>query len=269
CAGYVDADVVALDQAWTWNRYGALEPQGMMYALKSDVLPLADPDGLPDPGVNYVLSYGQVQLRRDKRPRPLVLRVNVGDCLRIHFTNLLYGAERDEEQPATRDASIHAIGLQLVDTLKSDGSSVGQNPTSGIVPPGGTIDYLLYAPQEGTYVFHSMGAPVGGEADGGSISAGLFGAVDVEPAGSEWYRSQVTEDDMTKATTATIGGFPRLNYAATYPVGHRYAGKPILKMYTGSSTARTLVHSDLTAIITGPNAGMLSSANATTKIYPE
>ncbi|MEP7010832.1 MAG: copper oxidase [Acidobacteriota bacterium] len=270
CAGYVDADVVAFDQAWTWNRYGALEPQGMMYALKGDVLPLADPDGLPDPGVSYVLAYGQVQLRRDKRPRPLVLRVNVGDCLRIHFTNLLDGAQRDEEQPATRDASIHAIGMQLVDTIKSDGSSVGQNPTSGIVPPGGSIDYLLYAPQEGTFVFHSMGAPIGGEADAGSISAGLFGAIDVEPSGSEWYRSQVTEADMSRATTTTdVNGFPRLNYAATYPVGHRYAGKPILKMYTGSSTARTLVHSDLTAIITGPGAGMLSSANPTTKIYPE
>lgn len=274
CAGYVDANVVALDQAWTWNRYGAIEPQGMIYALAHDVLPLSDSDGLPDPGVDYALTAGNVQLRVDKRPRPLILRVNVGDCLRIKFTNLLDSVQRDEEQPATRDASLHAVGMQLVDTILSDGSSVGNNPPSGIVGPGQTITYLLYAPQEGTYVFHSMGAPVGGEGDSGSIAAGLFGAINVEPAGSEWYRSQVTEDELSKATTTTdINGFPRINYAATYPIGHRYSGKPILKMYTGTASARTLIHSDLTAIITGPSAGMLPGAYNTlypnTFIYPE
>ncbi len=272
CAGYVDAEVVALDQAWTWNRYGAIEPQGMIYALKSDVLPLSDPDGLPDPGVVYSLTAGQVQLRRDKRPRPLVLRVNVGDCLRIKFTNLLDSVQRDEEQPATRDASIHAVGMQLVDIIRSDGSSVGANPVSGIVPPGGAVTYLLYAPQEGTFIFHSEGAPVGGEGDAGSLSAGLFGAIDIEPVGAEWYRSQVTQDDLAKATTSyDANGYPRINYAATYPLGHRYAGKPILKMYTGSASARTIVHSDLTAIITGPNAGNLNSLStaASSKVYPE
>ncbi len=269
CAGEVFAEVVALDQAWTWNRYGAFEPQGMMYALKRDVVPSSDLDGLPDPPpTTYTLVAGQVQLRRDKRPRPLVLRVNVGQCLRIQFTNLLDSVQRDEEQPATRDASIHVVGMQLADTILSDGSSVGQNPSSGIVAPGQTITYLLFAPQEGTYVLHSMGAPIGGEADAGSLSAGLFGAVNVNPAGSEWYRSQVTEDDLRQATTPHPDGFPRINYAANFLSG-RYINKPILKMYTGTTGARTLVHSDLTAIITGPNAGMLSTPDITTKIYPE
>ena len=31
---------------------------------------------------------GKVQLRPDKRPRPIVLRANVGDCLTIEFENL-------------------------------------------------------------------------------------------------------------------------------------------------------------------------------------
>jgi hypothetical protein len=75
CAGVTYADVVALDQPWLWNRYGALEPQGMMYALRRDVVPTSDVDGLPDPGVAYTLGAGQVKLRSDKRPRPLVLRV--------------------------------------------------------------------------------------------------------------------------------------------------------------------------------------------------
>ena len=35
------------------------------------------------------LQPGAVMLRDGKRPRPIVLRVNEGDCLEIHFTNLL------------------------------------------------------------------------------------------------------------------------------------------------------------------------------------
>src|SRR6185436_14480756 len=80
CANQTVANVVALDQPWFWNRYGAMEPQGMMYALVRDVVPASDTDGLPDPGVTYTpntnLLAGQVKLRADKRPRPLVLRVN-------------------------------------------------------------------------------------------------------------------------------------------------------------------------------------------------
>ena len=39
CNAVTYADVVALDQPWSWNRYGAVEPQGMMYALRRDVVP--------------------------------------------------------------------------------------------------------------------------------------------------------------------------------------------------------------------------------------
>src|SRR5436305_7075686 len=31
CAGVTYADVVALDQPWLWNRYGALEPAGSVW----------------------------------------------------------------------------------------------------------------------------------------------------------------------------------------------------------------------------------------------
>ena len=273
CAGYVDADVVALDQPWSWNRFGAVEPQGMMYALRRDVVPLADVDGIPDPGVTYTLSAGQVQLRRDKRPRPLVLRVNVGDCLRIHFTNLLDPVRHDDEQPNTRAASIHVLGLSPLN-VTSDGSNAGVNP-SGIVDPGLSIDYTLYAPREGGYILQSLGAPVGGEGEGGGTSAGLFGAVIVEPQGSEWYRSQVTRADTALATTSTdANGFPRIDYDKLYPPGGPYQNLPVLKMYVQTgSTSRTLVHSDLTAIVTGPNAGYLpasySAEYPTSPLYPQ
>src|SRR3954468_6922213 len=151
CAGVTYADVVALDQPWLWNRYGALEPQGMMYALRRDVVPTSDVNGLPDPGVAYTLGAGQVTLRRDKRPRPLVLRVNAGDCLHVHFTNLLAPtrASRRDAQPAPRSASIHFIGLEAVKGIGDMGSNAGQNAASanGILPPNSSTDYWLYAPK--------------------------------------------------------------------------------------------------------------------------
>src|SRR3954452_23946207 len=93
----------------------------------------------------------------------------------------------------------------------------------------------------------------GGEGDAGSISAGLFRAVNVEPAGSVWYRSQGTRDDLNLARTDkfdnTRNTFPRIDHAAVYPNTHRYAGLPVLGMLKGNE----IVHSDLKAIIAGPS----------------
>ncbi len=273
CGAVTYANVVALDQPWLWNRFGAMEPQGMMYALRRDVVPVSDPDGLPDPGVAYTLTAGQVALRRDKRPRPLVLRVNAGDCLHVRFTNLLSPAVQSDkdEQPATRNASIHFVGLEAVKSIADMGSNVGQNPASGngIVSPNGSTDYWLYAPKEGTYAFYNGGVMTGGEGDSGSISAGLFGAVNVEPAGTVWYRSQVTRDDLGLARTDTFSpatdSFPVVNYAALYPATHRYAGLPVLAMKNGNE----IVHSDLTAIIAGPaGSGYLIPGMTSSHTYP-
>ncbi len=273
CSSQIYADVVALDQPWVWNRFGALEPQGMMYALRRDVVPTNDPDGLPDPGVSYVLNAGQVALRRDKRPRPLVLRVHAGECLHVKFTNLLapvVPSDKDE-QPATRGVSMHFMGLEAVSSIRDMGSNVGNNPASGngIVAPNGVIEYWLYAPKEGTYVIYSAGAMTGGEGDAGSISSGLFGAVNVEPAGSVWYRSQVTRDDLNYARTdaynSSVDSFPSIDYEALYPNLHRYAKLPVLKMLKGNE----IVHSDLTAIISGPPPpSYLLSGATTTNTYP-
>src|SRR5262249_27989802 len=114
------ANVVALDQPFFWNRLGAVQPQGMIFALRGDVI---NKSGNP----NDPLTPGQVMLKPTKRPRPLVLRMNAGDCLTVNFQNLLNPVKVDEEQPATRWASVRAIGMQLVNTINSDGSYVGQN----------------------------------------------------------------------------------------------------------------------------------------------
>ncbi len=80
CERTVKADVVALDQVIMYNRLGTVNPGGMIYALKQDVVAI-------DPLKGIVA--GNVRLRSTKRPRPIVLRMNNGDCLRISFTNLL------------------------------------------------------------------------------------------------------------------------------------------------------------------------------------
>ncbi|MFN2563581.1 MAG: copper oxidase [Gemmatimonadaceae bacterium] len=249
CARTITADVVALDQVVFYNRLGTYDPAGMMFALRRDVIPL-------QPGTE--IGPGNVQLRLDKRPRPMVLRMNAGDCLQITFQNLLATTPRDNQQPATRSASVRAVGMQLVNGIASDGSNVAYNQSS-VVPPGGTATYTLYGEKEGTYFMYSAGATTGGEGDGGSITRGLFGAINVEPAGSEWYRNQVTAADMDLATVKDANGYPKktpsghpvINYNEVYPAGHARAGRPIFKILQGNE----IVHTDLDAIITGPNMG--------------
>ncbi|HEX7150210.1 MAG TPA: copper oxidase [Thermoanaerobaculia bacterium] len=242
CARQLVADVVAFDQVFFWNRLGAVQPQGMIYALRRDVVP-----------IDYTrpLGPGNVRLREDKRPRPLVLRMNVGDCLQINFQNLLAPLPVDDQQPATRAASVHIVGMQLVNSIASDGSNVGVNASS-LANPGDSRVYTVYAEREGAYLMYSAGAVTSSEGDGGTLNAGLFGAVTVQPRQAEWYRSQITNDDLQYATKGyTLEGFPLIDYAAVFPLGHKYAGYPVLQMLSGNR----IVYSDLTAIITGPGAG--------------
>ncbi|MDQ3802433.1 MAG: Ig-like domain-containing protein, partial [Acidobacteriota bacterium] len=237
------ADVVALDQAFYYNRLGAFNPAGMIYALRRDVVSVDSSKGLVE---------GNVQLRPDKRPRPLTLRMNVGDCLTIKFQNLLSPSPADDNQPATRTAGVHVMGLQLVNNILDDGSHVGAN-NSSLVAPGGTATYTYYAEREGNHLFYSTAATTGGEGDGGQVTMGLFGSVNVEPRGSEWYRSQVTAKELAYATTGrTPANQPIINYDATYPAGHPRAGQPVLKIL---GPGNEIVHGDLNAIITGPNKG--------------
>jgi len=239
CDGWVYADVVAIDQPIYYNRLGAFAPQGKLYALSHDVI--STPQGY--------------RLRPDKRPRPLVLRVNEGECLRIKFTNRL-------SDP--RPAGIHVVGMQWVTGPLDDGSYVGGNPSS-LVTPGNSTTYYLYAEAEGTFLLYNAGTMVGGEADGGTISDGLFGAVNVEPRGSEWFRSQVTKEVMDKV----IKGWKTGPDGKSYPVIDYYAadagGKPFLRMRDGSDN---LVYSDLTAIITGPGGGPFTNYLPSTHVYP-
>jgi len=271
CNRIIKADVVALDQVFFWNRLGAVQPHGMVYALRRDIVPI-DPNG--------GLTPGNVMLREGKRPRPLTLRMGVGDCLRIEFQNLLNPTPVDNDQPATRHAGVHVIGLQLVNNIDDDGSFVGLN-NSSLAAPGGSEVYTLYAEREGQHVMYSAGAMTGGDGNGGSTAVGLFGAVNVEPANALFYRSQVTRQDMDLGTKKdfsgnpifTADGHPVLDYDAVYPPGHPQAGTPIFSMLDAFNN---IVHSDLTAIIVGsdpdggPGAGRFPSGTyPPNPVYPD
>ena len=316
CERLIKADVVALDQAFYNNRLGAFQAGGMIFALRRDVVSTVAPGG--------PLTPGKVMLRPDKRPRPIVLRANAGDCLQISFQNLLgdfpevfnpntgnqqypvrpaapyqpnqnamikqsaspasppgapaaFGFDPIASQSATRLAGVHVMGLELVKAdassgplagVSADGSWVGANDVapvdahkraSGLVGPGQSITYTLYAKSVGSYLLYSSAADVGAQLGfGGQLMQGLFGSVTIQPRTAEWYRSQVTKADLDLATKGkTADGHPIINYDACYPAGADCASMlptalPILKMTNGDNE---IVHTDLTAIITGPNHG--------------
>lgn len=262
CARTIHADVVAIDQAYQLNRLGTSRPGGLLFALRRDVEPT---DG------GNVLRPGKVQLKPFKRPRPMVLRVNVGDCLTIDFENLLAGQPTDSIQPATRNVSLHLAGMSLRDSIASDGTYVGQNPAgptglSGVVNPGGKTTYSLYASTEGAYLLYSMPGDYNNFGTQ-QLTMGLFGALNVEPKNSEWYRSQVTEEDLRLATRGKLpDGHPKIDYDATYPAGHPRAHWPILRILDGKNE---IVHTDLTAVVTGRGRGRLDGGAGNNPVLPD
>jgi manganese oxidase len=249
CRRIVHADVVALDHGIAANRYGSFAPDGMLFALKRDVVPNA-------PGAG--LAPGQVTLRPGKRPRPIVLRANVGDCLEITLTNLLDG-NATVDNVTTRAVSLNVAGLEWVDSVADDGSWVGQNASSLAMAPGNSRTYRLYARAEGAFLLFSQGADFGqGAGSSGQVMKGLFGMVIVEPADSLWFRSQVTREVLDSAQEkGKTGphGHPVINYHAVDD-----KGDPILAMLKPRPVAPgppgfDLIASDLTAIITGADSG--------------
>ena len=217
------------------------------------------------PGGGTDLSPGNVALRPGKRPRPIVLRANVGDCLEVTLTNLLAPLPTPPGLPpdgiATRDVSLNVAGLELVNSVADDGSWVGLNPSSlvPVTPPGNTRTYRLYAREEGTFYLFSQGASFGqGVGSSGQMMKGLFGMVIVEPADSLWFRSQVTREAIESAYEkgkTGPGGHPIIDFKATDA-----NGDPVLNMLkdrkpTGALPVYDLIASDLTAVITGPDSG--------------
>lgn len=150
-------------------------------------------------------------------------------------------------------------------SIKNDGAFIGQN-YNNLAAPGERKTYSLFIREEGAFVLNSSADNFSNNL-AGQTTLGLFGALNVQPEGAEYYRSQVSEVAMraaqkecyVKSTICMDGllytekGQPIINYQATYGS----ASKPVLNMLSriGNTEIFNLVYTDPTAIITGPNAG--------------
>ena len=238
CDATITANVVVLDNPTVFNRLGAQNPNWITYALERDVVDKAT----QVPCSQTACTAGQVELRPDKRTRPLVVRSVAGSCLTVEFTNLLAGPNAagnnplqdagganpnnaiqdnliNNDQVKGRCAGFHATGTELRSIgggIANDGSLVGKNhpdadvanncvdgdQKGSLVGPGKSITYNLYTPHEGAFVINSYGATVGSEANSGNLGMGMFGQLNVEPKGARMYRSILTEEEMRLATVA-------------------------------------------------------------------
>jgi hypothetical protein len=315
CTQTINADVVVFDSPTVFNRLGAQNPNYITYALKRDVVNRTTQ--VPCSMAGAGCEKGNVELRPDKRPRPLVVRSVAGACLNVTFTNWLAptanpndpqqavdaeiicannpGAPQcildNNDQVAGRCASFHATGTELqnvtpeggMSPMDNDGSMVGANPGAntgdstagasvcgpGMAAPGEFRVYNLYTPHEGAFIINSHGARLGSEGNAGNLGLGMFGALNVQPAGARMYRSQVTEEELRLVTTGhTSDGQPIIDYELLYPTDFAEPGTvwdqegkgglPVLNMLAGANCGQPgsvceLVHSDINAIIVGPN----------------
>lgn len=146
-------EIEAIEIPIVYNKYGAHDPNGLLYVLKKDA--------------EHVRSCAmQNFLKEVPQPcdevKPLVIRANKGDTVVVTFTHSL-----------NRPLSIHVQGMAY-DVQTSDGASVGYNKDSTTFH---RITYTWYAKHEGVYIFHDMGDPTGSE--NGTNVHGLFGAIGV------------------------------------------------------------------------------------------
>ncbi|MEN9506404.1 MAG: hypothetical protein RI958_2330, partial [Actinomycetota bacterium] len=216
-------------------------PNGMIYVLQRDKLAVknwAVPiNGTPGSGYANDIAQG-----RRIRPRPLVLRANVGECVEVKLTNELtprVGADFFMTGFLPRidpRVSMHAFGVSvnpqmtIVNGQKvgGDGSATGYN-TDSTVGIGESITYYWRAPKsDGLYLFRDMGMPAGGPTDGGGAEEGLYGGLAVQPAGSRWFDpisgselSSTTARDQY-AAVANQSGDLYIDSVIVQPDGKRY-----------------------------------------------
>lgn len=151
-----------------YNKYGDYDPNGLLYVLEEDAERIKK-EAVQRFEMEIPQPYKEVQ--------PLVIRVNLGDTVKVRFRNSL-----------NRRLSIHVQGLSY-DVNTSDGSSVGYNDDS---TTSGEIWYTWYADTEGVYLFHDMADPRSTE-DATNIH-GLFGAIIVEAPEAKWFDPETGEE---------------------------------------------------------------------------
>lgn len=151
-----------------YNQYGDYDPNGLLYVLEEDSERIQE---------EALRRFHQEPPQPYEEVRPLVIRVNLGDTVKIRFTHKL-----------NRRLSIHVQGLAY-DVMTADGTSTGFNQDS---TTDHEIVYTWYANTEGVFLFHDM-ADVRSSEEATNIH-GLFGAVIVEPPEARWFDPETGEE---------------------------------------------------------------------------
>jgi hypothetical protein len=187
--------VVAMEKALTYNEAGDNDPYGLMYALAED---------------EAALKAGT------KKPEPLVLRANVGDCIKVTLTNKLTtnflnhkGATDGDPHLPTEPSLGTKAGLrvslhpQLVsyDIVSGDGATVGFNfdQTAG---PGQSFTYMWYADEVTPGELGAANLLDFGDVRG-HRHHGLFGGLIIEPKGAT-YHDPLTGNQIKSGGSADI-----------------------------------------------------------------
>jgi manganese oxidase len=187
--------IVAIKQPLVYNGAGDKDPDGLIYVLEQDL---------------KAVQSGT------KKPEPLTIRVNAGDCVEVTLKNqlpkALSGHCYEALEPGQLGFKPPVVGAALPGCLEdipdspnevpgfepfrvsnrvslnaknvdyhvaSDGAAVGYNRDS-TVGPGGSVFYRWYAPQEGIGLLGDRGDVQN------HLHHGLFGALIVEPKGATY-----------------------------------------------------------------------------------
>ena len=197
-------NAVAINVEISLNRFLDYDPVGRMYVLEGELSRVRAEEAQnkaaradqAEPAVSIGLQGDAIQ--------PLTIRVNQGDCLRFNLRNGL-----DDGQSAS--FHLHGSGLQLV----SDGTPAVASNAASVAQPGETVGYEWMVPEdqpEGTHYFHSHGNTRD------QTAHGLFGAVIVEPKGTE-FLDPTTGDELRNGWAAVIrdpGGSDFREFAIYY-----------------------------------------------------
>ncbi|TYB53209.1 hypothetical protein FXF51_49935 [Nonomuraea sp. PA05] len=211
--------IAAINKDITYNKAGDHDPHGAMYALEEDVA---------------AIKAGT------KKPEPLVIRANAGDCVEVTLKNQLDPAKmqphcfegtepgqlgfRDPsqggfalpgclDQPPGNEHNVPGfkplpvssrVGLRpaMVDShVEGAGSNVGYNFPDSTVGPGQSILYRWYAPEEDGATGLGVLQDYADPLNHGHH--GLFGGLVIEPKGST-YKDPRTGADLRSGVDAVI-----------------------------------------------------------------
>jgi manganese oxidase len=173
-------------------------------------------------GVVYSLSVDRAGIQAGTKPlQPLVLRANVGDCVKVTLHNDLtagstYGGTR----------AGFSLAKLLSNPQQSSGAAVGFNPDT-TVPIGGTRTYTFFADRDlGTSIFQNLGSEA-------SMMHGAYGLFVTEPKGSVWLDNETGAflgSSATSTAAAIIVPFGRSfrEFAVTMTATDQHVGRSII-----------------------------------------